>query len=272
MKKIISLILVVVATMSLVSCEDELKKAMGEAMLNIALSDMSDKTEIEGGYLHWAEIEGGYELTSATIVIDKKKFTAFEIPSEFNGKPVVSIGNAAFFCWSDLETITIPETVTRIGDGAFAFCSSLKSIVIPNSVTYLGEEVFKGCSSLENVTLPEEITVITSNMFELGAFSMTIKLGSKVEVIEDRAFCNMGTTIYVGKSLKKIYYTAFSGMGTIIYDGTMEEWMQVERLVGEREEEESDYSIFIHCIDGTIMTSNTIDHWVAPEGFLGEEE
>ena len=248
--------------MSLVSCD------IGDMILQMALADKSDKTEIEGGYLHWKEVEGGYELTSATIVVEKKKFTTFEIPSEFNGKPVVAIGNAAFFAWNDLETITIPDTVTRIGDGAFAFCSSLKSIVIPNSVTYLGEEVFKGCGSLELVTFPENMTVIKSNTFELGAFSMTIKFGSKLEVIEDRAF-DGSVTIYVGKSLKKIYYTAFKGSGAIIFDGTMEEWMQIERLEGEREEGESIfYSIFIYCTDGTMMKTNTIDYWVVPEGFF----
>ncbi len=264
MKKFISLILIIVAMISLVSCEE----ALGEIMLQVALSDKSDKTEIEGGYLHWTEVEGGYELTSATIVIEKKKFTTFEIPSEFNGKPVVSIGNAAFFGWSDLETITIPGTVTRIGDGAFAFCSSLKSIVIPDSVTDIGEEVFKGCSGLENVTFPEGMTVLKGNMFELGAFSTTVKFGPNLEVIEDRAF-DGSATIYVGKSLKKIYYTAFNGSGSIVFDGTMEEWMQIERLEGEREEGESEfYSLFIHCTDGTMQKTNTIDHWVVPEGFF----
>ena len=264
MKKFISLILIMVAMISLVSCEE----ALGEIMLQVALEDKGDKTEIEGGYLHWKEVEGGYELASATIVVNKKKFTTFEIPSEFNGKPVVAIGNAAFFGWSDLEAITIPDTVTRVGDGAFAFCSSLKSIDIPDSVTDIGEEVFKGCASLENVTFPEEMTVLKSNMFELGAFSVTVKFGSKLEVIEDRAF-DGSATIYVGKSLKKIYYTAFNGSGAIRFDGTMEEWMQVERLVGEREEEESDfYSIFIYCTDGTMLKSNTIDYWVVPEDFF----
>lgn len=268
MKRFISFILIVVAMVSLVSCGEQLKSAIGEAMLQVALADKSDKTEIEGGYLHWTEIEGGYELESATIVVNKKEFITFEIPSEFNGKPVVSIGNAAFFAWSDLETITIPNTVTRIGDGAFAFCSSLKSIVIPDSVIYMGDEVFKGCSELESVTLPEEITVLKGNMFELCSSLKSVKVSSKLEVIEDRAL--YGTPkVYLGKSLKKIYYTAFSGLGTIVFDGTMEEWMQIERLVGEREEGESDfYSIFIYCTDGTMMTSNTIDHWVVPEGFF----
>ena len=264
MKKFISLILIIVAMLSLVSCEE----ALGEIMLQVALSDKSDKTEIEGGYLHWKEVEGGYELASATIVVNKKTFTTFEIPSEFNDKPVVSIGNAAFFGWSDLETITIPDTVTRIGDGAFAFCSSLKSIVIPDSVTDIGEEVFKGCANLENVTFPEGMTVLKSNMFELGAFSVTVKFGSKLEVIEDRAF-EGGATIYVGKSLKKIYYTAFNGTGAIYFDGTMEEWMLVERLEGEREEGESDfYSLFIHCTDGTMQKTNTMGYWVLPEDFF----
>lgn len=47
------------------------------------------------------------------------------IPSEYNGKPVMRIGDDAFSHCLDLTSITIPNSVTSIGDCAFYGCSSL---------------------------------------------------------------------------------------------------------------------------------------------------
>ena len=74
MKKFISLLLIALAMMSLASCEE----TFNEILLDAALSDKSDKTEIDGGYLQWTEIEDGYELESATILVENEEFTAFE--------------------------------------------------------------------------------------------------------------------------------------------------------------------------------------------------
>ena len=56
-----------------------------------------------------------------------------------------------------LQSINIPNGVTRIEDSAFYNCSSLKSIVIPNSVTYLGSYAFGNCKSLRDLTLSNRI-------------------------------------------------------------------------------------------------------------------
>ena len=53
------------------------------------------------------------------------------------------IGEKAFICCVDLETINIPEGVTEIGDLAFWGCESLTSIVIPEGVTTIGERTFR---------------------------------------------------------------------------------------------------------------------------------
>ena len=69
---------------------------------------------------------------------------------------------------SRLQSITIPENVTRIrwaafyeckslesitsiGAEAFAFCSSLRSITIPDSVMRIGKDAFDYCKSLQSI-------------------------------------------------------------------------------------------------------------------------
>lgn len=49
----------------------------------------------------------------------------------------IVICNEAFWD-SRVQSIILPDSVTKIGDGAFDWCQSLKSISIPNSVTEIG--------------------------------------------------------------------------------------------------------------------------------------
>jgi hypothetical protein len=90
------------------------------------------------------ELDGdGYKVVGC----DKKAENAV-IPSTYNGKPVTSIGDSAFYACNDLTSVTIGKSVTSIGDWAFYNCTSLASITIPDSVTSIGDLAFDGCKSL----------------------------------------------------------------------------------------------------------------------------
>ncbi|MBP5156168.1 MAG: leucine-rich repeat protein [Clostridia bacterium] len=70
------------------------------------------------------------------------------IPSDGSVK---SIGESAFFCCADLESITIPGGVTAIGESAFAACENLESIILPAGLTSIGEYAFDLCIRLGTV-------------------------------------------------------------------------------------------------------------------------
>lgn len=78
--------------------------------------------------------------------------TELVIPAEYNGKPVTSIGNAAFVYGGSLTSIIMPNSVTSIGESAFRHCNSLTTINIPNGVISIGNEAFWYCSSLTSIT------------------------------------------------------------------------------------------------------------------------
>jgi len=71
---------------------------------------------------------------------------ALAIPLTYDGKPVTSIGDRAFWKCTNLTSVTIPDSVTRIGLWAFSRCSSLTSITFEGNVPTLGINVFVGVS------------------------------------------------------------------------------------------------------------------------------
>lgn len=77
---------------------------------------------------------------------------------------VVKIGNHCFEMLN-IQSVSIPDSVTEIDAFAFANCSSLKEITIPNSVKYIGIEAFHYCCNLEEITIPNSVTCIDKRAF-----------------------------------------------------------------------------------------------------------
>ncbi|MBR2799790.1 MAG: leucine-rich repeat domain-containing protein [Oscillospiraceae bacterium] len=75
-------------------------------------------------------------------------------------------GEPVFEDCYDLQSITIPASVTSIGDYAFEDCYSLTSITIPDSVTRIGSSAFYGCRSLTSIIIPASVTSIGFGAFD----------------------------------------------------------------------------------------------------------
>ena len=65
-----------------------------------------------------------------------------------------------------LTSITIPDSVTEIGGFAFEDCTNLTNITIPDSVTEIGGYAFEGCTNLKSITIPDSVTEIGYGAFE----------------------------------------------------------------------------------------------------------
>lgn len=86
----------------------------------------------------------GYSRYTGAIVIPSKV--------TYNGTdyPVTSIGNGCFK-WSEVTSVTIPESVTHIGGWSFANCNALTSLTIPKSVTTIGDSCLYDSPNLKEV-------------------------------------------------------------------------------------------------------------------------
>lgn len=75
----------------------------------------------------------------------ERSFTELAIP-----EGTTQIANGVFNGYTDLSSITIPDSVTAIGSQSFAG-SGITEINLPPSVVQIGSQVFQGCPSLEKV-------------------------------------------------------------------------------------------------------------------------
>ncbi len=170
-----------------------------------------------------------------TVVARGKYIENATIPSYINGKKVTRV--TGFNGCTDLERVTLPNTIELIDWNAFsgcislssinipssvktiepyAFenCESLTSINIPNSVTQLGYHTFQGCTSLQKVTLSNKLTTIERNLFS-GCKSLTgITIPSSVKTIRGEVFynCSALKTITIPSSVTEMdggYYGIF---------------------------------------------------------------
>lgn len=150
------------------------------------------------------------------------------IPSRYKGKPVTTIGHAAFFN-SAVTSVTIPDSVTSISDDAFINCPQLTNISIPNSVTSIGFSAFEHCTSLKSITLPSSLRNISMFLFHNCSQLTTIQIPDSVPSIQDYAFgnCISLETIHIPVSVTSIGNRAFAGCPssmTVTYSGSKKQW------------------------------------------------
>lgn len=107
-----------------------------------------------------------------------------------NGKAykINNICEHTFYGSSNLQNVTIPNSVTTIGDYTFSECSNLQSVTIPNSVTTIGSSTFSGCSNLQSVTIPNSVTTIGYRTFYGCTNLQSLTIGSGVKDIGEGAF------------------------------------------------------------------------------------
>lgn len=188
-----------------------------------------------------------FDATTGTIKKYNGNDAVVNIPSEINGTPVTTIGNAAFRD-SSVTSVTIPASVTEIGANAFAGCTNLTSVTYGGDWSNLtiqsgnpavedaakdaaNEQLFDFKFILNNtavivisykgtaadVTIPSRYKGIPVTMIDHAAFHnnsavTSVTIPDSVTAIPDDAFgfCSQLTNISIPNSVTFIGFSAFN--------------------------------------------------------------
>ncbi len=110
--------------------------------------------------------ELSYTFTMASVnVTYTAKFAVMEEMSNFIFTSTSTTCTITGIKDKTVESIVIPDSVTKIGSSAFQYCSSLTSVTIPDSVTSIGSKAFYYCSKMASITIPNSVTSIGKDAF-----------------------------------------------------------------------------------------------------------
>ena len=141
-----------------------------------------------------------------------RELNSITIPSS-----VTSLGKCCFSsCWG-LTTITIPSSITSLSENCFMNCIRLKSISLPSSLTSFGSGCFWWCSGLTNITIPSSVTSLSYSCFK-GCSSLTsIIIPSSVKTVSSECFygCSSLTSIIIPSCVTILGSNCFSSCSNL---------------------------------------------------------
>ncbi len=111
-----------------------------------------------------------------------------EIPEKLDGKPVLKIQDKAFFHYTSLRRVCIPDSVTELGDKAFASCTNLEKVILSESLTKIPEWCFAYCENLKHIVGLEHITHFGDYCFYRGYAGNKLRLLQEIGLLGSYAF------------------------------------------------------------------------------------
>lgn len=174
----------------------------------------------------------GYHKATVGVPNYLKSFIegTIENPTIPSGTTIIRAG--AFYRYSNITDVVIPDTVTEIGDYAFQYssitsivfpegitkiplaccgnCSNLANVSIPNTVTKIYGGAFQQCNSLVEIFIPSSVTNIYGNVFAYANSLKTLDLSEHTTVpsLSDTDFPSSLTKIKVKSSMVSAFKAA----------------------------------------------------------------
>ncbi len=217
MKKIISFTLAAIICLSLLTGITFVSYA--EEATVVADKGWENATyDVTTGIL--TNVDGGYSFKVNGSTISYNGSTAIEaeevvIPSSYNGTPITTIDKYVInggVKTTATKSVIISSGITTLNSQAFRHLQSLESIVIPQSVTKMGTNVFMA-AGLTEVTIPDGVTTIDNEAFSGCTKLKKVNFGeqSQLKSINNKAFvsCTALEEISLPNSLVTLGSAAF---------------------------------------------------------------
>lgn len=173
------------------TCGDNLTWVFDIETYTLTISGTGDMSNCTSYYHPWMD----YENEIKKIVVEDG---------------VTSIGAYAFYNYSWVKEVDLPDTLERIGDYALYGCS-MPTINLADTLTTIGQCAFKNCDDLTEIIIPEGVTEISTGAFERNTNLTKVTLPSTLTTIGGEAFfdCDSLESIDIPDNVTSIGGNAF---------------------------------------------------------------
>lgn len=179
MKKFLCVLLACLACSAIVFNLSGCKKGKNDPGYTI---EPTEPDIVENGFSYY--IINSNELMVTQYSGDSKNV---QIPESYNSYSITSIGPNAFSD-SDIETITMSDSIKEIQSYAFASCKELRSVTLSKNLKSFGTSVFFLCTSLENIEIPNTVEDLGIYTFQ-GSAVKSVKIpDGNLKEIKDFVF------------------------------------------------------------------------------------
>ena len=191
----------------------------------------------------------------------------------WGGDKTSKIGKYAFCKCSNLQIISISETVESIGDYAFAECSRLHDITLSDGIKTIGKYAFAACGFLRNISIPASVTSIGDAAFYKSTSLVGVYFAGDSPTVGTSVFKNTNATIYYLENTKG-WTNPWADRPTQMLENT---WVVLHGEVFSASEGENapiegkiyykiEGSTMIIAFTGTLYESEDAVNWVPVEG------
>jgi hypothetical protein len=126
-----------------------------------------------------------------------------------------AIGISAFYNYSKLKSVSLPEGLENIGASAFGYCGFI-SISLPSSLKNIESGAFKYCQKLKSIMIPEGVTEIHSYTFQGCSRLGSVSFGENLKNIWEFSFSECGLkSVSIPDGATTIGLQAFYGCGEL---------------------------------------------------------
>ncbi len=186
------------------------------------------------------------------------------------------------FAYTDITSVTIPQTVKYLSQSVFACCKSLKSVIFCGDVEWIQEDCFSGCSSLERIVLPQKVEHLSSRCFSGCCSLREFVLPENITEIPCSMFCGCTSliTLKFPQNIKTIDSWSFEGCTglkevcfdkniLIIGNESFKGCTNLEKITILNKETEIDPSAFQGCSSLQIIETPSNDYKLKDSSFVG---
>lgn len=191
---------------------------------------------------------------------------------------VTSVGDDLFIRCLNLESASLPTTVTSIGSTAFmpademiGAAGKLTNITIPQAVTSIGGGCFWG-SALTSVTIPPNVATVGNYAFRDCSRLTTVRYEGSVIGGYMFGSCTALNSFTIANTVTRIGEHCFNycqNLETLTYEGSLEQWQAITKGTNWDGKGGSGIAVSgltrINCLDGFMEWDDENHEWKVGE-------